>query len=161
DPDALLFAALPRALGLEPFLVGADEDQQKAAGYADDLFRALDELRGAGAMLRQEVVNILAREFRTSPSVGALREGLRVRLAPLPDSVREPEVRGFISLALNEALSDDEWLDPVVVRLARVGLPNWSDEQIKVFEAAARRLSGSIDRLAALHMARPAGSAVN
>ncbi|MFZ0271673.1 MAG: hypothetical protein WAL34_07470, partial [Acidobacteriaceae bacterium] len=131
DPDDLLFAALPQALGLHPIPVGADSDQDLAAAYASRLSDTLSEIRTADDALRTEVAGILAREFRLPGDIPALRSTLAIRTAAFTNAVQEPELRGFISLALNDGLSDDEWLDPVAVRIIRVGLANWTDSHLR------------------------------
>lgn len=156
DPDDFIFAALPRALGLAPFKVGDEDDPGRAAEYADKLFGALDECRSADRELRKSVISILAREFRTSPGLPALRRDLAIRVAPFADVVQEAEMSGFIKLALNEAMTDEDWLDPIVVRLVRAGLPSWNDDHVRQFELAARRVSAGLDRLASLHVPDPA-----
>lgn len=152
DPDDFIFAALPCAVGLESFKVGDKEDQERASEYVAKLFGTLDELRNADKALRESVIAILAKELRTSPELPELRRDLRIRVAPFADAVAEPEMSGFIDLALNEVMADEDWLNPVVVRLVRTGLPSWSDDHIRQFERAARRISAGLDRLASLHV---------
>ena len=130
DPDDLIFVALPRSLGLEPFRVGDEDSQQRAAEYADKLFGALDVLRNADNELRESVTSSLAQEFRIPQDLPALREALAIRVEPFADVVQEAEMSGFIKLALNKTMADEDWLDPVAVRLVRAGLPSWNDDHI-------------------------------
>jgi hypothetical protein len=151
DPDNLLFTALPQALDLQPVPADAEERQDVAVAYASRLSAALSEIRTADEMLRVEVAGILAREFRLPEGIPALRRTLAARTAAFQDKVSEPELRGFIALALNDGLSDDDWLDPVAVRIIRSGLTSWSDSHLQQFEEAARKLARALDRLAHLY----------
>jgi hypothetical protein len=87
-----------------------------------------------------------------------MRHALAARAAAFAEQIGEPELFGFISLALNESLADDEWLDPVVVRIVHVGLPSWTDSHLAQFQSAARRIARALDRLA--HLYEPGISAV-
>lgn len=151
DPDDFIFSSLPKALGLTPFKVGEGEEQEKATEYADRLFAALDELRGADQALRKSVIRVLSQELRLPPDLAQLRRELAIRVAPLQGLAREAEMSGFIDLALNEDLADDDWLSPVAVRLVRAGLPSWNDQHLEQFKRAARRIASGLDRLATLH----------
>jgi hypothetical protein len=151
DPDDLLFTALPQALDLQPIRAGAESSRDLAVEYGSRLSAALSEIRAADAALRIDVARILAREFRVPEEIPALRQTLAARAAAFGEEVHEPELRGFIALALNDGLSDDDWLDPVAVRIIRSGLANWTDGHLSQFEEAARKLAGSLDRLAHLY----------
>jgi hypothetical protein len=151
DPDDLLFTVLPQALNLQPIPVDAESDQNLAGTYASRLSDVLSEIRTADDALRVEVTSILAREFRLPEEIPALRQTLAARTAAFAERVHEPELRGFIALALNDGLSDDEWLDPVVVRIVHAGLAGWTDGHLKEFENATRRLARTIDRLTHLY----------
>lgn len=151
DPDDLLFTALPQALELQPIRATAESSQDLAVEYASRLSAALSEIRAADAALRIEVTRILAREFRVPEDIPALRRTLAARIAAFEEEVHEPELRGFIALALNDGLSDDDWLDPVVVRIIRSGLASWTDGHLRQFEEAARKLARAMDRLAHLY----------
>lgn len=159
DPDEFIFSALPIALGLPPFKVGEEQEQKKAVEYADLLFAALDEMRGADTSLRESVIGVLSRALRLPADLPSLRRELVIRVAPLAGLAREPEMSGFIDLALNEDITDDDWLNPIAVRLVKAGLPSWNDQHLRQFEQAARRISSSLDRLATLHEPSPSSEA--
>jgi hypothetical protein len=151
DPDELLFTTLPHVLGLPLVPVGSPSDHDLATKFASRLARALGEIRGADEALRAEVVRILAREFRLPEDIQGMRRALAARTSAFAEQISEPDLRGFISLALNDGLSDDEWLDPLVVRIAHVGLASWNDTHLGQFENAARRLARAVDRLTHLY----------
>jgi len=153
DPDDLLFTALPEAIGLEPISAGPGHDESAAAQFARELKAAIWEITGADAALRAEVTAILTREFEVPEDLPSLRRVLAVKAAGFADAVLEPELRGFLALAANESLSDDDWLDPVAVRVTRVGLANWTDDHLKAFASVCRQLARSLDRFSHLYQA--------
>jgi len=157
DPDELLFTTLPHVLGLPLIAVGGPCDHELAIKFANRLAEALGEIRGADEALRAEVGQVLAREFRLPEDIQGMRGALAARTSAFAEQISEPDLRGFISLTLNEGLADDEWLDPVVVRMVHVGLASWNDSHLGQFENAARRLAKAVDRLT--HLYEPGFSA--
>jgi hypothetical protein len=157
DPDNLLFTTLPTALGLKPIPArGPGRDESAAAEFAEKLKAAIREIAGADAALRAEVTAVMAREFEVPGDLPSLRRALLVKAAGFADAVLEPELRGFLTLALNESLPDDDWLDPVAVRITRVGLANWTDDDLKAFTSGCRQLARSLDRISHLYQASTA-----
>jgi hypothetical protein len=65
----------------------------------------------------------------------------------------EPRLRGVITLAQDNALSDDDWVDPFVVRIVGRGLSDWRDGDVDTFANEVRAVARSIERLAHLHQA--------
>jgi len=153
DPDDLLFRALPAALGVEPVPARSSPDEAAAARYADGVAAALREIGAADADLRSDVTGILAREFRLPDDLPSLRRALAERAAGFAGALLEPELRGFVALALNDSLADEDWLDPVAVRITRAGLGSWTDDHIKVFADNARKTASALDRLGHLYQA--------
>jgi hypothetical protein len=153
DPDDLIFTALPIALGLEAIPASGTPDEAVAARYASGLAAALQEINAADAGLRAEVARILAHEFHLPGDLPSLRRTLAARAAGFADSVLEPDLRGFIALALNDSLADEDWLDPVAVRITRAGLASWTDDHPRHFADTARKLASALDRLSHLYRA--------
>lgn len=158
DPDDLVFNALPDAVGLGPIPVDGSIDETQARTFVGRLAGAIQELTTADAILVSEVWKILSRELALPETVSDLREELAARVSGLEDIVHEPELRGFVQLAGNLSLSDEEWLDPVAVRIVRAGIANWGDAHIRQFEEGVRRLSKALDRVVYLHNTRAAHS---
>lgn len=158
DPDDLLFTALPKAIGLKPIPAGPGHDELTAAEFARGLKGAIREITGADSALRAEVTAVLAREFQVPGDLPSLRRALASKVAGFADAVLEPELRGFMTLALNESLPDGDWLEPVAVRVTRVGLANWTDDHLKAFTSACRQLARSLDRFSHLYQANAANT---
>jgi hypothetical protein len=124
---------------------------EAAEVYVGRLAEVMREITGADEALESEVISILARELHLPPDLRELRRTLLARTAGLRESVEDPELRGFLALATNDALAEDEWLDPVAVRIVRTGLANWTDSHIKQFEETVRRMAKTLDRVSYLY----------
>ena len=88
-----------------------------------------------------------------------MRQTLAARTAEFAEGVNEPDLRGFIALAINDGLPDDDWLDPIAVRIIRAGLASWTDSHLKQFKESARKLAAALDRL--VHLFEPSNSTRN
>jgi hypothetical protein len=154
DPDELVFSALPRAVGFEPIPVDSPADEQMANAYVSRLTRALDELRDASAALRQEAVEVIAREFRLPTDLEALRLGLAERLRGFAAAPLELPLQGFVSRVLNENLPDEDWLDPVIIRLTNKALGDWTDQDAENFPLQVRQMARALDRVSHLYEIR-------
>jgi hypothetical protein len=155
----LLFFALPEALGLEPITAEAKRSTRGNKGYASRLAAAADELSGTDQSLRDEVIQTLAAEFRLPTTLPELRRGLAARLRGFADVSLGTELRGFVAIALNETLPDEDWLDPLVVRLANSALGDWSDKDVAVFPQRVQEMAAALDRVSHLHQNRPVANA--
>jgi hypothetical protein len=162
EPDTLLFADLPKALGLKPVPARGRADGD-ARSYGVALVSAMVEIAEADQRLREQVLDALIDAFRIVGGRGgshptsrldSLRRRLRLLTAPLAAvTLVEPRLRGVIAHAQDETLSDDEWLDPLVVRIVNRGLSDWRDGDLATFTTEARALSRAIERLANIHQA--------
>jgi hypothetical protein len=154
DPDELVFTAAPQALGFEPIPVKTREDEQAAAAYAESLTRTLDELSNAGAALRQEAASVIGREFRLPADLAGLRNGLTERLRGFAHAPLELPLQGFVSRVLNESLPDEDWLDPIIIRLTNKALGDWTDQDVKNFPLQVRQTARALDRVSHLYQIR-------
>jgi hypothetical protein len=151
DPDELVFTAAPQALGYEPVPVKTREDEQAAAAYAASLTRALDELTNADAGLRQEVASVIGREFRLPADLTELRNGLVEHLRGFARAPLELSLQGFVSRVLNESLPDEDWLDPIIIRLTNKALGDWTDQDAENFPLQVRQTARALDRVSHLY----------
>ncbi|MEV6743433.1 ATP-binding protein [Streptomyces sp. NPDC051080] len=151
DPDELNFESLPQALGFDAFGPADNKDEETATAYASQLVSALDELSGASAALRQEVLATIAREFRLPAELSEVRSGLAERLSGFADAPLELNLQGFVSRVLNENLPDEDWLDPIVIRLANKALGDWGDRDVESFPRHVREVARSLDRVSHLY----------
>jgi hypothetical protein len=146
EPDALLFEALPIALGYSP----VQPDGSLPEELVDRLQAALLELSASGRDLHQRVRSLLAEAFDLV-SGPTLRADLRVRSEPLLAHVIERQIRSFLLAATNTSLGDDEWLAALVVATGTAPLDQWDDEAEETFEAIVREIGRTHRRLAVLY----------
>jgi hypothetical protein len=152
EPDTLLFNDLPIALGLPPILARGKVNTDAARAYAESLNSALIEISNADQQLREQVIRAIANAFHLPTHLGKLRKQLAVLTGHLADvNLVEPRLSGVIALAQDDTLSDQDWLDPFVVRIVGHGLSAWRDGDITTFANEVRAVARSIERLAHLH----------
>jgi hypothetical protein len=151
DPDELLFSAAPRALGFEPIPMHGRTDEEAATSYIARLTQSLDELTGADKALRQEVASVIGREFRLPSDLAALRCGLTQRLHGFANAPLELPLRGFVTRVLDENLPDEDWLDPIIIRLTNKALGDWTDENAENFQLLVRQTARALDRVSHLY----------
>ncbi|MFF4605267.1 ATP-binding protein [Streptomyces sp. NPDC001339] len=151
DPDELVFTSLPKALNFEPILANSTKDENTAGSYVSRLSTALDELSSASVTLRSEVVATIGREFRLPEALSELRTGLTERLRGFADAPLELSLRGFVSRILNESLPEEDWLDPVIIRLANKALGDWTDRDVTSFPRQVKEVARALDRVSHLY----------
>ncbi|MGW1609801.1 ATP-binding protein [Streptomyces sp. NPDC002285] len=153
DPDDLIFHALPKALGLPEIPARARANAEAANTYVERLTAAADELVAIDGQLRTQVVHVLAQEFRLPDELPQLRAQLAARLRGFAGAVLTPELRGFVDFVLSDSLEDEDWLEPIVVRLTNSALGDWDDREAKLFPQKARSMAAALDRVGHLHHA--------
>lgn len=151
DPDELLFHVLPKALGLDPITPDLGKSTAGNKGYVDRLAAAAAEISGADHALRAEAIETISREFRLPSSLPKLRRALAARLKGFAGVSLSLELRGFVAIALNENLSDEDWLDPLIVRLSNSALGDWSDTDVAIFARRVREMASALDRVSHLY----------
>lgn len=152
DPDDLIFRGLPEALGIKAVPRRSRRvDDGHARNYAARLARAVDELAGSDARLRGEALNHIAATFRLPSDLPNLRRDLAARCRGFAGALLEPRLKGLVALALNDQLSDDEWLDPLVIRIAGTALNDWDDSVVDDFPRQVLEISRALDRISHLY----------
>ncbi|MFC3961665.1 hypothetical protein [Nocardia jiangsuensis] len=151
DPVDLIFATLPRALNQPEIGARAGRDEKSARAYVEKLAAALDEITSASSVLRDSAVSAIAEAFRLPSGLPALRQELRDRARGFGNASLEPQLRGLITIAANETLSDDDWLDPLIVRINGVPLSEWTDNDAQAFSRLTKQLALALDRVSHLY----------
>lgn len=147
DPVDLVFSALPQALGQVQVTAGARRDEKSAQAYVRKLAGALDEISSASAVLRDNVATAIAEAFRLPATLKELRRELRDRARGFGNATLESQLRGLVTIAVNETLTDEDWLDPLVVRINGVPLNDWTDTDAEAFGRRAKQLALALDRV--------------
>ena len=151
EPDDLLFASLPEALGFPP--VPADmREYVLAEAYAAGVGETLHELSTCfGRLLDEQLERLLETSAETS------RMAVMGQAASLDGEVLDPEVRAFIlSLANDTVESDTDWVKAVATVVAKKAPAEWSDDDLLRFWRDLHEKFAAFHRLLALHHDRRA-----
>jgi len=151
DPIGLIFTDLPQALGYTAIAGKTKSDKTAAAAFVTSLADGLLELRRAPDDLRDYAQGAVAKAFRLPPALPELRAGLGSTMAGFTNATLEPSLRGFVSIATNAGLPDEDWLDPLVVRIAEKPLSDWTDESAQAFPQRAELFARAFDRVSHLY----------
>ena len=151
EPDELLFAALPEALGFDPIPADA-ADCKHADAFARAVAAALDELDSCLDRLLAESLELLLDACSANSRLAVMGEA-----AALGDEVLEPEVRAFVlALANDGAASDADWIAAVATVVARKAPAEWTDDDRLRFRRELSERLTAFHRLVALHAERRA-----
>lgn len=154
DPDDLVFRRLPLAVGAHPIeaggLVDRDVDHDTALQAARDVVAALAEITGFQLDQRVRALMSIAAAFRLPNALPELRAQFRTRVVGLRDVLGDPVLRGLVSHVLNQDLDDEDWVDPLIIRISGASLSNWTDAQAERFDVQAREMARALDRVAYL-----------
>ena len=151
EPDELLFASLPDALGCPPILAEAQE-YELAEAYAAGVGDILDEL---GDCFKQ----LLDRQYERLVETSAETSRMTVmgQAASLVGEVLDPDVRAFILALANDTVeSDTDWVKAVATVVAKKAPAEWTDEDLRRFWSELQERFASFHRLLALHHERRA-----
>ena len=126
EPDELLFADLPEAVGLEPISATNDTSVKAAKQFATKLLSALRELDLAYSSLLDELEVSLAEQLGTP--VASVHGDLRVRAGRLTDQILDPGLKAFANALANREADRDAWLEQIGMVLARTAPSSWTDD---------------------------------
>jgi hypothetical protein len=135
EPDSLLFDDLPTACGVRPFSPDSKASKKAVTEYVERLRSALAELGSEYARLLEKIGNLFHDGFACAGPRSALREELRSRSRPLLRQVIEPKMRAFLSMASEETLEDQDWLEALAMTLVSKPPESWTDHDVGLFEA--------------------------
>jgi hypothetical protein len=151
DPVGLIFTDLPTALGLAP-VTGAEKTNKAAAErYATALTSALRELSEATPKLRDTAIDAIGHAFRLPPTLADLRSGLATAVSGFANASLDSDLRGFVQIATNTEIPEDDWLDRLIVRIAGEPLNSWSDVEADAFSRKAQHFADGVDRISHLY----------
>ena len=151
EPDELLFAAIPKALGYRP-VPATTKTYGKASEYADAVADALKELTGSYQHLADEMLKELF-----SVSGETTRLAIAEQAAALNGEVLDPAVRAFVlALASDGIDSDTNWMQTIATVVAKRAPAEWTDADRDRFRTELSQQVASFQRLVALHADRRA-----
>jgi hypothetical protein len=134
EPDNLVFEALPKAVGLDPFKPGQDKDKGRHIQFRQALFDALRELQQHYERVLERCRLQIHEAFGVRSDPYHLREDLRVRASYMVGRVIDRRLRSLVLAAVDEHRSDREWLEALVMIIADRPAKNWTLENRAAFE---------------------------
>lgn len=147
EPDQLVFADLPTALGLRPLY---SPDDAAARTYASALQRTLNELREAYPKLLDRIANTVSGALALN-SRNTLKIEAAARARPLLGQVVEPRLRALLYAMSSDTLDDEDWLEAIALAISERPPKTWQAADVARFEAQAASLLGSFRRVEALY----------
>lgn len=153
DPIGLIYSELPVALGAQPITNSTRANRKEAEAFVGVLIDSLLEIRSAQEQLQAFAVDSIADAFRLPHGLDELRRGLAAHMAGFDQDALEASLRGFVAIATNTALPDDDWLDPLAVRISGTAMANWTDAHAATFPRQAKQFADALDRVSHLYNA--------
>jgi hypothetical protein len=150
EPDELVFADLPSACGFKPFRPAETGAKKRRGRFLRQLGGVLQELRQHYEELLGRCEQLVHHAFGVQSSLGKLREDLRVRAQYLAGKVIEPRLKSFVLAAVDESVSNREWLESIVMIVADRPAETWSDDDITSFEINLGEMARRFKNLEAL-----------
>ncbi|RSN64666.1 ATP-binding protein [Actinomadura sp. WAC 06369] len=151
DPGQLIFTSLPKVLGLSPVPATAPANKAEAETYVAKLTSTLAEISGALEALRADVAAAVGEAFGISGDLPQLRRGLTDVLSGFADAPLELDLQGFVTRVLNTSLPDEDWLDPIIIRLTNKALGDWTDQDFDSFPLRVKEIARRFDRVSHLY----------
>ncbi|HVB44491.1 MAG TPA: hypothetical protein VNF47_17580 [Streptosporangiaceae bacterium] len=151
DPEHLLFADLPQAVGLSPISADTPTDTKQAAELVARLADAVRELRDIGTSLERAVAARFIAAMKVQGPLPAARRALAMQADGITTAVVNPPVRALLNHAKQTDLPDDDWLAQTALIVGGEPMPSWRDENLDRFAGRLAELTATIARLFALH----------
>ena len=150
EPDQLLFDALPKALGQEPFAPGESGGRRRQEEFRRLVFGTLRELQSYYEQVLSRCRVLIHEAFGVRADVTHLRQDLRVRASYLTGQVIERRLKSFVVAAVNEDASDKEWLEALLMILADRPADTWTKQDQMAFEMNVTEMARRFANLEAL-----------
>ena len=123
SPVKLLLEDLPKALGVDP-------EDKKSAPLAGLLISSLKELKHAFPKLKEDMANLIADSFHLQKnlSLTEIRKSVSARCKGLENyTVEKQGQKGFIIRTQKTDLSDEAWLDNLLMFVVSKPVKKWTD----------------------------------
>lgn len=160
DPEALLFEALPEAVGA----AGVDGQTLRAddvESFVDALVSALDELSSLYPSLRDGLISLIGAELAAEGDVGQVRKEVRRRFGGLRRTPLESSLQTFLHALVDDALDDHGWAEYVCMLLLNKPPESWTDEDADSARTRAVRVCRQLRHVESIHFDRQQGASTS
>lgn len=149
DPEALLFDALPQALGEEPMAAEAESRPEYAREMAQAIARAVRSISELPAVLQGRLDEAVVRATGTT-SLREAREFLGEQAAGILDLPTEPKLRGVVHLSVQSQIDGEDWSRQLAMLTTGQSPSSWRDETLEAYPRTLQETLGTVRRLHAL-----------
>ena len=155
EPDELVFALLPEAVGEAAIPAVGIVNKRALATTARKIAQPLSELRDAYPALLERIGTVVAAATGLAGDLSAMRKQLDAQCTSLAGKVLDPRLQALIFAANRDSGSDADWLENVAMVVAGGKNPrSWTDEQERGFSLPMEELGGALRRTSALLFAQ-------
>lgn len=149
EPDALLFTAVPLALGFDPVPPSGRCPPRTISALATSLGHALTAMRNSYPDLLAEAREAVSKA--TAAPIGRLRSNLGERARMLEGKILDPRLRAFAASISADTDDDESWTEYVAMTVSGSPAQSWGDDDRARFFAHLREIGGAFRRLEALN----------
>jgi len=149
EPATLLFSALPKACGFQPFLAAEQSDEARARAFAASLRTSIEELRTAYPRLLEAIRAELFDAFEFASSGGVVRTRLADSAQTLMVRVTDIRLKGFCLRLTDRNLADTEWIEAMGSFVCSKPPAKWTDLDVEFFKSEVGRLAAMYRRVEA------------
>ncbi len=147
EPATLLFEALPRALGFEPFL--SEHTKATAADarrFSEALNAGILDLRESYPRLLQRLGAAILVSFHFDGTIAEFREQFTRRIAAVQHALTDRELKVFALRVADAGLADREWIESVATYVGNKAPERWRDSDEDEFHQRLVAFAGRFGR---------------
>lgn len=146
EPDELLFANLPTAVGETPVMTRDKRSATELQQIAASIVASFEELSAARVNLSDTIASSISLELKVT---GDPQQSLSVRSRQVHDKILDPRLKG-LSTALQADMEAPEWLDYVAMQVVGSPPDSWSDDEVDRYRMSMHDLGTAFLRVEAL-----------
>jgi len=148
DPIDLMFTAIPKSLGLEPFIHSETGDPRTRVSTARTgeltkrFGQAITDLSEAYTRLIYSMTEDMAKVFSCDADISEVKRAIRSTTTFLVDYIHDLQNKAFLNRAINDSeLEGDKWLEALGAILTNQSPKYWSDHHVAEWKERLALLS--------------------
>lgn len=147
EPATLLFEALPRSLGFEPFLSEHTKaTTADARHFSEALNASILDLRESYPRLLQRLGEAILASFHSDGTIADFREQFTRRIAAVQHALTDRELKVFALRVADAGLADREWIESVATYVGNKAPERWRDSDEDEFHQRLVAFAGRFGR---------------
>jgi hypothetical protein len=153
EPDELLFADLPAALGFPPIKPTSKVPDATIDDFVERLVGAVRELVAAHSQLLK-ALDATLRDAFSVPDNRDTYTNIAGRFGQISGGVLNPDLRAALHALTSDGLAGEDWLENLGMVITTVPPGNWTDAELVRFRQRLAELASALRRIEALHHAQ-------